>query len=107
MGTVRFKVVEKDRHQIVEEIHKVVVHSFSMGDVDDPEIYAAGPIFDWERSEAGQFVMKHAVDTPVWHRHLDIYGLGWKYAIVAELEAKKLSEFYLKWGKDGSNKTRR
>jgi hypothetical protein len=82
----------------VKEIHKVVVHKFNLSDVEDPDIYAAGPIFDWERSEAGQFVMKHAVDKPEWHRHMDHMFMGYRYLIIAELEAKKLSEFYLRWG---------
>lgn len=84
---------------VVKEIHKVVVHKFYLSDVDDPDIYAAGPLFDWERSEAGQFVMKHAVDKPEWHRHMDPMWMGYRYVITAELEKKKLSEFYLKFDK--------
>jgi hypothetical protein len=94
MDKIRY-TVEDD---IVKEIHKVVVHKFNLADVEDPDIYAAGPIFDWERSEAGQFVMKHAVDKPEWHRHMDSMFMGYRYLIIAELEAKKLSEFYLRWG---------
>jgi hypothetical protein len=50
--------------------------------------------------------MENAVDQPEWHRQLDHASYGYKYAITAELEAKKLSEFYLRWGKDGSGKIR-
>ena len=95
MGKVRYTVEDN----VVKEIHKVVVHKFDLADVDDPDIYAAGPIFDWERSEAGQFVMKYAVDKPEWHRHMDPMFMGYRYIIMAELESKKLSEFYLRWGK--------
>jgi len=95
MGSVRYKV----ENDVVKEIHKVVVHTFNLSDVDDPDIYAAGPMFEWERSEAGQFVFKHAVDTPEWHRHMDPMWMGYRYVITAELETKKLSEFYLRWGK--------
>jgi hypothetical protein len=42
--------------------------------------------------------MKHAVDKPEWHRHTDYVTYGYKYAVTAELEAKKLSEFLLRWG---------
>jgi hypothetical protein len=77
-----------------------------MGDVEDPDLYAAQPIHEWEQSDQGKFVMEHAVDTPEWHRRNDQFGYGHEYAIVAELEAKKLSEFYLKWGKNGSNSIR-
>lgn len=96
--SVRYQVVEDGEYRRVDEIHKIVVHKFNISDVDDPDIYAAGPLFDWERSEAGQFVMKHAVDTPVWHKHMDPMFMGYRFLIVAELEAKKLSEFYLRWG---------
>jgi hypothetical protein len=94
MDKVRYTV----DNDIVKEIHKVVVHKFNLSDVEDPDIYAAGPIFDWERSEAGQFVMQHAIDKPEWHRHMDPMWMGYRYIIMAELESKKLSEFYLRWG---------
>jgi hypothetical protein len=97
--SVRYQVVEDDGRIVsVDEIHKVIVHRFDMSDVDDPDIYAAGPMFDWERSEAGQFVMKHAVDTPKWHKHMDPMFIGYTFIITAELEKKKLAEFYLRWG---------
>ena len=99
MGNVRYKVVEKEGQQIVEEIHKVVVHRFRMGDVDDPDLYAAQPLWEWENTEAGQYVMKNAVDKPEWHRNVSHLTMGYEYAIIAELEKKKLSEFYLKFGK--------
>ena len=106
MAAVRFQVTEKNGQEFVEEIHKVVVHRFNIGDVDDPEIYAAEPIMRWEKSEAGKFVMEHAVEIPEWRQQIDHQSYGYQYAIIAELEAKKLSEFYLRWGKDGSGKIR-
>jgi hypothetical protein len=99
MGTVRFQVVEKDGQEIVKEIHKVVVHRFRMGDVDDPDLYAGEPLWKWQQSDAGKFVMEHAIDTPEWHRNHSMITYGYEYVIVAELEAKKLSEFYLRWSK--------
>jgi hypothetical protein len=99
MGAVRFQVVEKDGQEIVKEIHKVVVHRFRMGDVDDPDLYAAEPLWQWQQSDAGKFVMEHAIETPSWHRNHSAITYGYEYAIIAELEAKKLSEFYLRWSK--------
>lgn len=98
MAKVRFQVIEKDGQSVVEEIHKIAVHSFSVGDVEDPEIYAAEPIWKWQQTDAGKFVMEHAVEPPLYHSQLDYNSFGYRYAIVAELEAKKLSEFYLRWG---------
>jgi hypothetical protein len=105
MGTVRCQIrVVGDQH-IVDEIHKIVVHQFSVGDVEDPDLYAAHPLWEWQESEPGKFVMEHAVESPVWHRCMDPYNYGHQYAVVAELEKKKLSEFYLRWGKVNGNST--
>ena len=95
MDKIRYTV----DNDVVKELHKVVVHKFNLSDVDDPDIYAAGPMFDWERSETGQFVFKHAASPPEWHRYSDSMFMGYRYIITAELEKKKLSEFYLRWGK--------
>lgn len=99
MDKIRWRIVVKDNQEIVEEIHKIIVHKFRLSDVEDPDLYAAQPLWEWQQSEQGQFVMKHAVDQPEWHRHLDVSVYGYQYTVVAELEKKKLSEFYLKWGK--------
>jgi hypothetical protein len=99
MGKVRWKEYDKDGYHIVEEIHEVVVHRFRLGDVEDPDLYAAQPLWEWQESEAGQFVMKNAVETPEWRRQADNVNWGHQYIIVAELEKKKLSEFYLRFDK--------
>lgn len=98
MGKIKYREVYVDGHLIIEEIHKVVVYRFTMGDVEDPDLYAAVPLHKWETSEQGQFIMKNAVDKPEWHRHLDHNLFGYQYAITAELPKKKLSEYLLKWG---------
>jgi hypothetical protein len=107
MGTVRYSVKRVGDQVLVDEIHKVVVHTIVMGDVEDPDLFVAEPIYNWQQTEAGKFVMKHAVDQPSWHRYADPIAYGFKYTIVAELEKKKLSEFYLKWGKPNGNSTYR
>lgn len=95
MGSVRYTVND----HIVTEIHKVVVHRFKVSDVDDPDLYAAEPIYKWEKSEPGQFVMKHAIDKPEWRKFQSYASYEYEYVIVAELEKKKLSEFYLRFDK--------
>jgi hypothetical protein len=99
MGRIRFRVIERDEQEIVQEIHKIIVHKFNLSDVEDPDLYAAEPLWNWQQSDAGQFVMKHAIDKPEWHRHPDPMFMGYRYIIIAELESKKLSEFYLRFGK--------
>lgn len=88
----------------IEEIHKVVVHRFKINDLDDPDIHAADPLWRWQHSEQGQFIMANAEDTPIWHKRMNVASYGYDYAVIAELESKKLSEFYLRWGNpDGNN----
>ena len=99
MGQVRYEYVGEDGQRSVKEIHKIVVHRFSMGDVEDPDLYAAQPLWEWQESEAGKFVLEHAVETPIWQRIPDTAHYGWQYAIIAELEKKKLSEYYLRFDK--------
>lgn len=99
MGNIRCRVVQKDNQEIVEEIHKVVVHRFRVGDVEDPDIYAAEPIWKWQQTDAGKFIMEHAVDTPSYHQQMDFQNYGYQFVIIAELEKKKLSEFYLRFDK--------
>ena len=105
MEPVRFQTVEENGQHVVHEIYKVVVHKFTISDSDDPEIYAAEPIMEWQQSEAGKFVMSNAVTVPVFHKHLDFASLGYHYAITAELEKKKYSEFLLRYGRHGNNKS--
>jgi hypothetical protein len=63
-------------------------------------------LWQWQQSDAGKFVFEHAIEIPSWHRNHNILTMGNEYIIVAELELKKLSEFYLRWGKDGRNLSR-
>ena len=77
----------------------VAVHSFIMGDVEDPDLYAAQPIMEWQKSEAGQWVMEHAVETPFWHRSVDPASYGHKYYIIARLRAQDQTYWTLKWQK--------
>ena len=99
MGQVRYEYVDEDGQRMVKEIHKVVVHTFRMGDVEDPDLYAADPILKWQDSDAGKFVLEHAVNQPIWQKHVDAVSWGWQFVIIAELEKKKLSEYYLRFDK--------
>ena len=89
----------------VIEVKTVVVHRFLMGDVEDPDLYAAEPMWKWQQSEQGAWVMEHAVESPVWHRQADPYNYGYQYAISAKLTTKDLTYFYLKWGNNIDNRT--
>ena len=80
----------------------VIVHSIRMGDVEDPELYAAQPIREWMESDAGKFIIEHAVDKPYWHGSIDLSSYGHRYDIVARLSEQNETFWRLKWG--GTNK---
>jgi hypothetical protein len=82
----------------VEECKEVVVHTFTMGDVEDPDLYAAQPLHEWETSDSGQWVMKNAADTPTWCRMADPMSYGYKYQIRAKLMGPALTEWLLRYG---------
>ena len=68
-----------------------------MGDVDDPEIYAAVPIHEWEQTEQGQWVMEHCAD-PRFNLQPDPSYMGHCVVISGELEDHDATFFTLKWG---------
>jgi hypothetical protein len=86
-------------HRIINErvCQKLIVHRFQLGDVEDPEIYAAGPIWDWQQSEAGQFVMENAAEPPTYHQHFDQFHYGYQFAITAWLAEPDATYFCLRW----------
>jgi hypothetical protein len=92
----------KDTHRYmqisdsIEEVREVVVHEFSMGDVDDPDLYAADPMCRWQESEEGQWIMTHALETPSWHRIPDNLQYGYRYQIRAKLSGARLTEYILR-----------
>ncbi len=83
---------------VARRIHNLIVHEFFMSDVDDPDLYAAQPLWEWQESEVGSWVMKHAIESPVWHRMQDFSTMGHKFAITAKLIDKDYTFWALKWG---------
>ena len=75
----------------------ICVHEFPMGDVEDPDLYAAQPIWEWQESEAGKFVMAHAVEPPYWIRQVDHSSYGHRYRIIARLSEPNQTFFRLKF----------
>lgn len=72
-------------------------HTFRMGDVEDPQIYAAQPIYEWQQTEQGQWVMEHSTD-PSFRINNDAYNWGYTITISGPLSEKDAVFFNLKWG---------
>jgi len=86
---------------------RVVCHRFRLGDVEDPDLYAAEPLWQWQNSEMGKWVMANAVQPPSWHKSPDFPNYGYSYSIRAELTPKDYTYWWIKWGHELDIKTNR
>jgi hypothetical protein len=94
----KYNVIKDGETQRVEECREMVVHEFKLGDVDDPDLYAAQPLYEWQSTEFGQWVMKNAADTPTWQRYADPTSYGYQYRITAKFMGPALTEMLLRKG---------
>ena len=93
-ATYRYMIIN-DR----EEVREIIVHEFTMGDVEDPDLYAAEPLWQWQQSEQGEWIMEHAVETPCWYRIPDTLQYGYKFQVRAKLSGARLTEYMLRHAK--------
>ena len=77
---------------------RLTVHKIAMGDVEDPEIYAAVPIIDWEKSEKGKWLKKHSQRQMEYIISPNSETYGWMVLIFAWLEEQDITYYRLKWG---------
>jgi hypothetical protein len=77
----------------------VCVYEFQLSDVEDPEIYVAGPISYWQNSESGQWVITHAAQPPYWIKTMNPASYTYQIRIMARLSEQNQTFFQLKWGK--------
>jgi hypothetical protein len=75
----------------------VCVHEIRMGDVEDPDLWVADPIWKWQQTPAGQFVMDHAEDKPYWTRSVDTNTYGHLYRVIARLSEHNETFWRLKY----------
>jgi hypothetical protein len=76
---------------------KMTFHTFTMGDVEDIDVYVAQPIWDWQQTEQGRWVMKHAHNLTYITQPDDLH---WGHRIVIRGEINdpvKVTEYFLRW----------
>jgi hypothetical protein len=74
----------------------MILHSFTMGDVEDPEIYAAQPIWEWQQTEQGQWAMQHCNDA-TFHIDTNFATMGYRIVITGTLSPEDETYFTLKY----------
>lgn len=75
----------------------VIVYKFRMSDVEDPHLYAAGPIYDWQESESGKWVMERSISSPAHHLTPDKNFFGYEVTVSALLSPEDYTYWNLKW----------
>lgn len=75
----------------------LTLHELDMGDVEDPYLYAAFPISDWQRTEKGCWCMQHATEELVFT--CTPKEFGFRITIVGKFLPQDATFFLLRWGK--------
>ena len=97
LQTFDYKVViEQD---VPVAYRSVVVHEIKMGDVEDPDLFVATPMYEWMGTDEGKWLTEHSVTQLEWHRSLDHSAFCYLYRIVARLKESDLTFWQLKWNK--------
>jgi len=83
-----------------------LLHQFTLGDVEDPYLFAALPISEWQKTEKGQWCMSHASIDPIFSCYPIMTQWGYEVAIYGNLTPEDYSYFQLRWGFDDNIGTR-
>ena len=76
----------------------VVLHTFSIGDVEDPMLCASIPIHKWQQSEKGQWCMENCEGDVYFCSSADPITFGYKIALQGKMSEPNYTFFKLKWG---------
>lgn len=71
-------------------------YKFNLGDVDDIDVYAAGPIYDWLQTQKGRWVEENATDLK-FYTEIDNLRWGYNCAVCGNLEGPAATEYMLRW----------
>jgi len=74
----------------------ITLHEFRMGDVEDPYLMAGAPIYEWQQTDKGQWIMEHARDTE-FHCVPDMNTMGYRVVIRGSLSEPDEIIFRLKF----------
>lgn len=81
------------------DLHTYTVFECSIGDVEDPDIYAAQPMYEWQQTDAGKWVMENAAETPRYHIGADYNTYGYRCSIRASFAERQAVEYCLRFVK--------
>lgn len=79
-----------------DNVNYVEVFRFSMGDVEDPELYAAQPLYEWLQTEKGKWVKEYSSDM-IYSIIPDVEYYGYRCVVRAAFNNNALDLYILKW----------
>ena len=74
-----------------------IVHKILLSDIDNPDLHLAQPLWEWQQTDAGKYVMENSCPKPSWQRHMDTLTYGYQYIIVAYFTPQQLTYWRLKF----------
>ena len=75
---------------------RITFHTFTMADVDDVDIFVAEPIYNWQQTEQGKWVVENAQNLK-YYTSADPNTFGYRVTIRGELSDIKATEYFLRW----------
>ena len=75
----------------------IVFHKFQIGDVEDPWVYCAAPIYEWQTTEKGKWCAENCEGEMYLTSHADPVTYGYGFAIHGQLSDKNLTYYRLRW----------
>ena len=79
-------------------MQKITFYKFNLGDVDDIEVYAAQPIYEWMQTEEGKWVQERCVDL-YWQTLADSNSWGHIVILRGSITDQHATEYYLRFKK--------
>lgn len=73
------------------------VHEINMGDVEDPDLFVAQPIYEWQQTAKGKYIMENSKPEPMWVRSINHMTYGYTYSIKAYLTPEQVTYYKLKY----------
>jgi hypothetical protein len=67
-----------------------------MGDVDDPELYAAFPLGEFMKTAKGAWINANCAD-PQFRVRPDVANYGFRVTVYGDVADELATEYYLKW----------
>lgn len=81
----------------MSDIIEAIVCRINVGDMEDPDIFVAEPIINWQNTESGKFIMEKCIEPPVWNRNFTYDYYGYVYSITAKLKRTDYIYWKLKY----------